>query len=418
MVLPTASSFRKRALPRKWPIAAFLVATFAWVFLVRALVPIGREYVTPTDVTSSQSGEQTNEWAYVFLLADCNPAAFQPSYRGLLYNILVATYVLKYRYASPADVVVLVQMAHSSPADRLPKVEEDLFQHMNIKTRYLARPSQPTSTFYRLVMAKFYVLQMAEYRKVMFLDSDVLPLCSLDYLLQLSQDGILGDTIVHAMYEDPVNAGLFVVTPRHGLHDELLHHWNGFRNAIPKPPVDYELWDGTTGSGWDFYCGDSDQGFLFYSFLFVIQSSASLIVGSKIQHYDASTPGPVIPRREYRRPTHTLLTEAVLAPHSCLSFSVPGWAQNASPQANQLGFYRDFFHMVGYSKVWESPTTSWNSDMDVADLQNSRDFWLYCLQQTARRFDPDHEVIPSALDQLHQLVSKPKIRGDLFFAPP
>jgi len=74
--------------------------------------------------------------------------------------------------------------------------------------------------------------------------------------------------------------------------------------------------------------------------------------------------------------------------------------------------------MVGYSKVWESPTTSWNADMEVADLQSSRDYWFYCLQRTAQRFDPDHTVIPLALDRLHELVNKPKLRGDLFFAPP
>jgi len=284
--------------------------------LVGVFFLFDREQVASNNAISSPTMEQSIEWAYVFLLADCNPTVFQPSYRGLLYNILAATYVLKYRDDSPVDVVVLVQMAHSSPNDRLTKAEEDVLQHMHINFRYLPRPSQPTSTFYQLVMVKFYVLQMVEYRKVMFLDSDVLPLCTLDYLLQLSQDGILGDTIVHAMYEDPVNAGLFVVTPRRHLHDELLRHWNEFRYATPKPPVDYALWDGTTGSGWKFYCADSDQGFLLYSLLFVMQSSASLIVGSKIQHYNASTSGSVIPRRTYRRPTDTLSTEDVLSSHS------------------------------------------------------------------------------------------------------
>jgi hypothetical protein len=337
----------------------------------------------------------------------------------LLYNILAATYVLKYRYDSHADVVVLIQMAHSSPAERLTQAEEGLLRKMHIQFRYLSRPSQPTSTFYQLVMAKFYVLQMVEYQKVLFLDSDVLPLCALDYLLQLSQDGTLGDTIVHAMYEDPVNAGLFVVTPRPGLRDALLQHWQVFRNKnlSQPPPVEYSLWDGTDGSGWDFYCGDSDQGFLLYSLLFVEQSSASIIVGSQIQHYDAAvTPLLSIPRTEHRRPTKILSTKDILAPHSCLSSSsVPGWAQNASPRSNGLGFYRDFFHMVGYSKAWESPPKSWKSGMELNDLLSSRDYWYFCLQEVAQRFDPHHTVIPSTLDRLHELVSKPKIRGDLLF---
>src|SRR6056300_1415483 len=61
------------------------------------------------------------KWAYVFLLADVDPA--EPSYQGILYNIFVSTYVLKHdptaQSHSKADIVVMVQMSPSSKESRL-----------------------------------------------------------------------------------------------------------------------------------------------------------------------------------------------------------------------------------------------------------------------------------------------------------
>jgi len=454
MVLPTASTFRTRETTRKWPQSSFLLAILLWFivggYLLSLVGLVGVAFPSPSIEVKDGRTTSNSDWAYVFLLADCDPTIFQPSYRGLLYNILAATYVLKVRFDTTADIVILIQMAYSSPTDRLTQVEEDVFQKMKIQFHYLPKPSKPTLTFYELVMTKFFVLQMIEYKKILFLDSDVLPLCSLDYLFRLSQDGILGDMIVHAMYEDPINAGLFLVTPHPHLHDTLFDQWTKFqdmmKNIIPTtkenrlPSVEYILWDGTIGSAWDFYCADSDQGFILYSILFGMDdtTSGSIITGTQIQHYDSATMAAVsasssttttttstvaskIPRREQRQPTRILSTDDILGGHSCLSSSsssTPLWAKNVSPRTSHLGFYKDFFHMVGYSKAWEDPSPSWKIGMEMADLTSSSDYWYYCLHQVAQKFDPYHTVIPPNLNRLHEVVSNPKIRGDLFVALP
>ena len=162
-------------------------------------------------------------WAYVFLLADVDPE--RPFYRGLLYNILVSSYSLtKYEESVPptkAEIVVLVQMASTSKASKLP--EEEFLKRMNVKIRYINQNDNrsPSSTFYTLVLAKFEIFKLTEYSKILFLDGDVLPLCNLDYLLELSEKGVLKETVLHAMYEDPVNAGMFVISPSIGYYEEI-----------------------------------------------------------------------------------------------------------------------------------------------------------------------------------------------------
>ena len=386
------------------------------------------------------------KWAYVFLLADCDPTQAQPTYRGMLYNILAATYALKYcsaydtmgerdRTPSRADIVVLVQMTVSTNAKGLAPAEEALMEQMGIQVRYLPRPDHEPS-FYELVMAKFHVLTMIEYYKIIFLDGDVLPLCNLDYLFELSSiedkhaPNALGDTVLHAMYDDPVNAGLFLVTPGGGSvvskdWNETMLHWNALL-ATPlsqRPRVDYRLWKGESQSGWDFYCGDSDQGFLLYWSLFLQSQSVSIVVGQTLENYDEAPRTSANPITRVQRQPSRKRSTRFLADYSCLentnntrSF---GGAQNANWEAAQWPFYRDFYHMVGYSKAWESRPKSprWNQ-VAKHQLESSRDYWYWVLQRVVDRWDSNHTAIPHPLDGLSQVVGKPKLRGDLIFTIP
>eukprot|EP00429_Kryptoperidinium_foliaceum_P011266 CAMPEP_0176004714 /NCGR_PEP_ID=MMETSP0120_2-20121206/1834_1 /TAXON_ID=160619 /ORGANISM="Kryptoperidinium foliaceum, Strain CCMP 1326" /LENGTH=330 /DNA_ID=CAMNT_0017337401 /DNA_START=444 /DNA_END=1433 /DNA_ORIENTATION=+ len=330
---------------------------------------------------------------------------------------MAATYVLKYQDpTSPTDVVVLVQLSHSTTFERLLPAEEALLEFMKIKIRYLPKPDK-VPTFYELVMAKFHVLTMQEYSKIMFLDGDVLPLCNLDYLFSSKS---LGDIVLHAMYDDPINAGFFIVAPRTSeLNlDELMQEWNHFR-SLPQPPsVEYRLWKGEKGSGWDFYCGDSDQGFLLYWSLFLqSKQSVSIIIGPNIEHYDDLPLGNGLQRQPSRVVSSSVLLEA-----SCLPSAADRkgtWAQNAvtEPMVSNLPFYQDFYHMVGYSKAWEYPPANWHASLSLTELTSTQHYWYYILQQVAARFDPQHTVIPEQLEKLHESMDKPPIRGDLLFSP-
>ncbi|KAL3934025.1 MAG: hypothetical protein SGBAC_010148 [Bacillariaceae sp.] len=363
------------------------------------------------------ANEATNppNWAYVFLLADVNPE--DPSYQGILYNIFVSTYVLKHdptaQSHSKADIVVMVQM---SPSSKESKLREEPFLHrMGINTLYL-EPTQTKDTFYSLVLAKFHVLKLTEYTKVLFLDGDVLTLCNLDYLLALSEEGnTLKETVLHAMYEDPVNAGLFIVTPKQEYYDEVQDIIK--RHGIPSKEnwdpelgwgdktLDYRLWDMTPGKGWKFYCADADQGLLLYWSRFV-RKEVSIIVGPVIEQYSPSN---------YDGAPETLTSGALLE-HSCVEHDLQKhgrtgtFAANAGPMAASLPFYQDFFHMVGYSKAWElAPVRPVPSSRDSVD--SSSEYWYFILQKVKDQFDSDN-IIPS-VEELATSIPQPRIRGDL-----
>lgn len=355
------------------------------------------------------------KWAYVFLLADVNPA--EPSYQGILYNIFVSTYVLKHDPTalshSKADIVVMVQMSPSSQESKLP--EEAFLQRMGIKTLYL-EPTLTEDTFYSLVLAKFHVLKLAEYTKVLFLDGDVLTLCNLDYLLALSEERkVLKETVLHAMYEDPVNAGLFIVTPKQEYYDEVQDIIK--RHGIPSKEnwdpevgwgdksVEYRLWDMNPGKGWKFYCADADQGLLLYWSRFV-RKEVSIIVGPVIEQFSPSNYNGE-PER---------VTSGELLEHSCVERDLEKhgrtgtFASNAGPMAASLPFYQDFFHMVGFGKAWEfPPVRPVPSSKD--DVQSSSEYWYFLLQKVKDQFDSDG-IIPSA-EEITKSIPQPRIRGDL-----
>lgn len=368
---------------------------------------------------SNKNRTVQRRWAYAFLLADCDPS--QPYYRGILYNTLVSTYILKYQESSSssADIVLLISMAANYHQDRLPRVEEELLERMQIQYRYiLPKPTKPM-TFYELVLLKFQVLDLVEYSRVLVLDGDVLPLCNLDYLLQLSEEGVLEETVLHAMYEDPVNAGLWVVKP--GSYPQLQdvlkqrqeqsYQWNpqmGWKGSEASTngsdAIDYRLWDGETGSGWDFYCADSDQGLLLYWSRF-LQKHVSIIVGDTIERYSGSSVLFRVSR-----------SSDIFANRSCLPPPMNNrrktFAQNINTKVSSMIFYQDFYHMVGYSKAWESQLKR-QIPLRKEDVQSSTEYWYFVLQKVVQRFDLDR-IIPTPLSKLPASIGEPRVRGDLF----
>ena len=124
----------------------------------------------------------TSPYAYAFLMGGANPDHFG-SYRGYLYNILIATQILRER-GSTADIVVWCQLTCHTNATSLPAVHEQWLSRANIYLRYI--PKNQMESFIDIVMEKFRILSMVEYKRVLFLDSDLLPLGNLDYFFTLS----------------------------------------------------------------------------------------------------------------------------------------------------------------------------------------------------------------------------------------
>ena len=364
-----------------------------------------------------------NSKAYVFLLAGCDPD--NPSYRGNLLGILVSAYSLKQKNLSlDTDIIVLAQLASHTPDHQvtLPESDSEKLQALGIQIRYLPKPTRQLS-FHDIVVQKLHVLSMTEYSKIIFLDADILPYCNLDYLFKLSESGRLQANVLHSMYTDPVNAGVFLVSPEQGDFEavqEILEQVSP-TGVIPPPEfnrkigwgqaIEYASWDTTTnqtirGDDWSFYCGNSDQGLLLY-YLKLIKKQVSIIIGPNIEHYDGST----IPSVE----------ENFLNSYSCLSEPTnqayqEGFAGNQNHQAASLGFYQDFHHAVGYSKFWEQAPPKWINEASATrkspeELSSSTEYWYFLLKQLAEQYSWDLDF-----DNLQENIGIPSDRGELFIS--
>jgi alpha-N-acetylglucosamine transferase len=75
-------------------------------------------------------------------------------------------------------------MSNESPATELPDEDVRGLQGLNVKIRYI--PKSAHESFYATVMQKFRILSLTEYRRVILMDGDVMPLTNLDYIFEMS----------------------------------------------------------------------------------------------------------------------------------------------------------------------------------------------------------------------------------------
>ena len=145
------------------------------------------------------SGDPTSPFAYVFLLAGCDP--HKPFYLGYLYGILIAIRSLQ-ESGSQADFVVMVQMAtttttttNSTEDSSFILPEQAWLDQLGVRTMYLpprggdtSRRPDPTGAanvpapatvqaaeggaFHEAQMLKFHALHLTDYQRILYLDSD------------------------------------------------------------------------------------------------------------------------------------------------------------------------------------------------------------------------------------------------------
>jgi hypothetical protein len=177
----------------------------------------------PASVHKIDKPANSGKFAYFFLIGGAMSKKKGTDYRGGLYGVVVAAHNLR-RQGSKADVILMVQVSATTNATKLPELEEELLQAMNIRVVYLPKYSHPTlESFYSLMMEKFRVLLFEEYSRVLYLDADVLPLCNLDYMMELSESGeLLQENVVLAYKGEPASGGFFVLKPSAADYRELI----------------------------------------------------------------------------------------------------------------------------------------------------------------------------------------------------
>jgi hypothetical protein len=205
-------------------------------------------------------------YCYAFLIGGVSED--NPGYRGFLYTAMIASKVLR-QYGSTADVLVMIQFAHTSNYTALPEAE--MLGQLRIRLQYLPRATSQGS-FADVVLQKFQVLELVEYRRVLFLDADVLPLNNLDYVFEMSETGVIQPNLVVATRAEPTNAGFWLIAPAKGDHavlqqivrdhvdpfDRTVGWGHSFRDAGDR-------WEAvlTSYNKWKFWCAHLDQGLLY-----------------------------------------------------------------------------------------------------------------------------------------------------------
>ena len=254
------------------------------------------------------------KWAYVFLLGGCN--SNDPEYRGFLYNTVVATKILQ-THNTKADIVLLIQMSMLTNETSLPHDEEQLLNYYNIKIKYIPKfLSRYSETFYALVMEKFRILSLVEYSRVLFLDGDIMPYCSLDYIFELSEPPsqedahniiqqpppLLKENVIISWKDEPANAGLFMLKPNLNEYKQIqriiikkekkalqIGHfpwWDPIEGwgQIITPDDAWRSEYNVRGTNWTWHASFADQGLLYYWTKY-IKHNVSQIIGNEIDHY-------------------------------------------------------------------------------------------------------------------------------------
>lgn len=352
-----------------------------------------------TALPSLSRHDDDPRFAYAYMISGCT----ETSCIGYVLNLVASAHVL-HESNSTADIVLRVRMAANSPLEHLPPEQERWLNKSGVLLDYI--PKVRKDNFGVATLEKFRVLEMIEYDRVLFLDSDIMPLCNMDYMFEESfrEDGLLSEFVMLSGGVAPVTAACFLVTPQKGEFErvvDIVHrHRNKSLTFDPKIGWGHEIaqddpWQAwyKKGTNWTFWAAASDQGILYhwiryellnYTWLDIAKmetwqqvdqdwstkhpnSTAHKIrVNNKEDKYIAKVAG-----RQYVGPRNQFLRKHDL--HGCGMplYDRRDWAS--------LTPFSDFYHFAGGQKPWKDPILSQDVKQNASEFETGRDVWLHAL---------------------------------------
>jgi hypothetical protein len=212
-------------------------------------------------------------YAYVFLMGFCDPD--RPTYKPYIASISVAAYLLR-KYGSKQDIFLYVMMLETSTHKTLPADDVRIFDSLNVTVRQI--PSVRNQTFHRLQLQKFRALGLTQYKRVMFLDCDVMPLLHVDFLFEYSDPDfhnppILKENLIFVDYIVPSNGGIWMLTPHEGdleqvnglIREAQIVRNQGIEGREPWRLFKPQPWESLKKKSdeYNFFAVSGDQGLLF-----------------------------------------------------------------------------------------------------------------------------------------------------------
>ena len=319
-------------------------------------------HINNNDNNKDKNNVKTAKWAYAFVIGGIGDTRSQRGHRkgshlGYLYCVAVAAYQFKYVLKSQADVVVFLQLSAHSESGRYQRDDIQLLESLGVKIKFIPRFRDPKlEGFYSLMLEKFRILSLTEYSRVLFMDSDMMPLCNLDYLFELSESPDSGykENIVLGWMGEPAHGGFFLLKPsmenwkdvqeiRLRRETEALGmkhpRWDpvkGWGHVITAPDYIKTPTHANLGTNWTWHGSFTDQGLLYY-YTKYFRKSVSFIYGKEVDHWGTSENGTL----QLLSSGPTLLGQN----YSCEAAKHGKFSSRVSP-------LRDFTHFSGSSKPW------------------------------------------------------------------
>lgn len=304
----------------------------------------------------------TSPYAYSWVMGAVHED--RPAYKGFLYDVLISANLLK-KLGSTADLWLWVQMSPESNLNTLPGEDLRLLNEVGIHVQTVPKPN--SESFANLVYDKFRTLQMTKYKRVIFLDADIIPLVNIDYIFHLSDPEhndsphVLRPNFIMASKGEPCNTGMFMVEPKVGAWEALQQVINKQHESarhLPYPHFSWEegwghnfekegdKWEGIIHSGvrWHFHAGHSDQGLMYYYAKYVAKD-VSIAIGNKVQNWQELGEAKKPSLQSEGQVLQPYSPEPIAFQESC---NISGKDILCDPP------YRDFAHFMGNSKPWQN----------------------------------------------------------------
>ena len=215
--------------------------------------------------------KKQGKYAVAFVVAGCSSTRGTSMNLCVPYvlNAIVAAHVLR-KFQSSIDVVLKVRMAASSnDTSFAPEIEEWLSK-VGVKLSYL--PKVRRDNFGTSSIEMFRILEMVEYDRVLFMDSDSYPVCNIERHFDLSFDGLLDEMVAFKGGSAPITAAALMVTPKLGAFGQVMDIIHRCRNISESKnkldpirgwghPIVNET--GHVVKEWTWYAANGDQGVLY-----------------------------------------------------------------------------------------------------------------------------------------------------------
>ncbi len=256
----------------------------------------------------------SNPYAYVWVMTDVHEN--NQSYKGVLWSVLISAKILR-KSGSTADFWLHVRLSSDSNLDAIQQEESKLLHDLGIKIRYMERRNnyyESEALFPQITHDKFLILDMTEYKRVIFLDTDTIPMTNLDYYFHLSDPEykkvatVLKPFFIYATRKEPMGGGMFMVEPSKWIYqkyEEAVKTQREKAKVLPYPHFDRDtgwgynfrenndFWESMNknSTNWHFYAAHNDQGLMYYVAKFLSKNGVSIAIGNKVQNWKGTEEG-------------------------------------------------------------------------------------------------------------------------------